>query len=152
MTHRILIACLALVATLISVYLGLYQLGIITTVWDPIWGSSTAAVLDSDVSHKIKALIHIPDAILGAMAYFSEAVLALVGPRDRWKTKPWLVILFGLDVIPLGLTSLTLVILQGTVVGHWCFLCLVAALISFSLVFLAYGEVRRCISFLRLKD
>jgi hypothetical protein len=32
------------------------------------------------------------------------------------------VILFGIDVIPLGIVSAVLVVLQGTIVGSWCVL------------------------------
>jgi hypothetical protein len=51
------------------------------------------------------------------------------------------VVLFGVDVIPLGIVSAVLVVLQGTVVGAWCFLCLVTAVISLILIVLAYDEV-----------
>jgi hypothetical protein len=49
--------------------------------------------------------------------------------------------LFGFDVIPLGVVSVVLVILQGTVVGAWCFLCLATAVISLALIYYAYDEV-----------
>ena len=50
-------------------------------------------------------------------------------------------ILFGIDVIPLGLVSAILVFCQAFVVGHWCFLCLVTAVISLVLVIMSYDEV-----------
>lgn len=52
-----------------------------------------------------------------------------------------MVILFGIDVIPLGVVSAVLVVLQAFVVGQWCFLCLVTAAISLILVYWAYDEV-----------
>jgi hypothetical protein len=58
-------------------------------------------------------------------------------------------ILFGIDVIPLGGVSAILVFMQATVVGYWCFLCLVTAVISLILVALAYDEVWSSIVFLR---
>jgi hypothetical protein len=58
------------------------------------------------------------------------------------------VILFGIDVIPLGIVSAVLVVLQGTVVGNWCFLCLVTAMISLVLVYMAYDEVYASLKFL----
>ena len=42
-----------------------------------------------------------------------------------------------------------LVVLQGLVVGAWCFLCLVTAAISLTLVVLAYDEVWSCLKYLR---
>jgi hypothetical protein len=83
----------------------------------------------------------IPDAILGAFAYLGDVVFALAGSTRRWQDRPWLVVLFGLDVIPLGLVSAILVVLQGTVVGSWCFLCLLTAAISLILIYYAYDEV-----------
>ena len=38
----------------------------------------------------------------------------------------------------LGGVSAILVILQATVVGHWCFLCLVTAVISLLLIWWAF--------------
>ena len=58
-------------------------------------------------------------------------------------------LLFGFDVIPLGAVSAILVFMQGTVVGAWCFLCLVSAVISLVLVYLSYDEVWSCILYLR---
>jgi hypothetical protein len=37
--------------------------------------------------------------------------------------------------------SAILVVLQGTVVGSWCFLCLITAAISLILIIYAYDEV-----------
>ncbi|MBU6447194.1 MAG: vitamin K epoxide reductase, partial [Verrucomicrobia bacterium] len=37
--------------------------------------------------------------------------------------------------------SIILVLMQGFVVQHWCFFCLVTAAISLTLIFLAYDEV-----------
>lgn len=139
--QRILIAVIALVATLISLYLGLYQWGAMATAWDPIFGDGTQQVLTSPLSHEFTRWIRLPDAMLGVFAYFSDLIFAIAGSKDRWQDRPWLVILFGIDVIPLGCVSVILIILQGLVVKAWCFLCLVSALISLILVFLAYSEV-----------
>jgi hypothetical protein len=42
-----------------------------------------------------------------------------------------------------------LVLLQATVVGHWCFLCLVSAAISLVLIYWAYDEVWSSLLYLR---
>lgn len=139
--QRIPICLLALAATAIAVYMALYQWRLISDVWDPVFGAQSRRVLDSDVSHAMRRWMSIPDAALGAVGYFSEAVLALAGSTRRWQYRPWLVLLFGLDVIPLGIVSVVLVVLQGTVVGSWCFLCLITALISLVLIWYAYDEV-----------
>jgi hypothetical protein len=139
--QRIRVALLAFVAFLIALYLGFYQWGFINQVWDPFFGVQSQLVLTSDVSHKMTYWIRIPDAILGALAYLSDVVFALAGSTRRWQDRPWLVLLFGIDVIPLGIVSAVLVFLQATVLGNWCFLCVITAIISLTLVALAYDEV-----------
>jgi hypothetical protein len=139
--QRIPIVLLALVATAIALYMAAYQWRWITHVWDPVFGEQSARVLDSDVSHRMKRWFLIPDAAFGALAYLGDAIFGLAGSTRRWQYRPWLVILFGIDVIPLGIVSAILVVLQGTVVGSWCFLCIVTAVISLILVWWAYDEV-----------
>jgi hypothetical protein len=147
--QRIPICLLAAAAGLIAVYLACYQWRLVDGVWDPVFGDQTQAVLDSDVSERMRQWIRVPDAALGAIAYFSEAILGLAGSTRRWQYRPWLVVLFGIDVIPLGIVSAVLVVLQGAVVGSWCFLCLVTALISLVLVYVAYDEVWASLTYLR---
>jgi uncharacterized membrane protein len=148
--QRVMISLVATVAFFISTYMGLFQWGLIDTAWDPVFGDQTAQVLKSDVSHKISSWVNVPDAILGALAYLGDILFALAGSTRRWQFRPWLVILFGLDVIPLGIVSAVLVVLQGVAVGSWCFLCLVTAVISLVLVVMAYDEVWSCLKYLKL--
>jgi hypothetical protein len=146
--QRLPVAALALLATLIAAYMALYQWRLIDDAWDPVFGDQTRRVLDSDVSEQMRRRMRIPDAALGAVGYFSEVVLALAGSTRRWQFRPWLVLLFGFDVIPLGVVSVVLVILQGAVVGSWCFLCLVTAAISLMLIYYTYDEVWSCLHYL----
>lgn len=146
--HRVPICLLAGVAFLISTYMALYQWRLIGDAWDPIFGEQTRQVLDSDVSEQMRRWFLIPDAALGAIAYLGDLIFGLAGSTRRWQYRPWMVLLFGLDVIPLGIVSAILVVLQGTVVGAWCFLCLVTAVISLVLVALAYDEVWSSILYL----
>lgn len=147
--QRIIICFIAFIAVVIAVYMGLYQWRFINTIWDPVFGNQTKQVLDSDVSHQLRVWLRIPDAILGAFAYLGDIIFALAGSTRRWQDRPWMVMLFGLDVIPLGVVSVILVVMQGTVVGAWCFPCLITALISIVLIFLAYDEVFSCLLYLR---
>lgn len=147
-SQRIPLCILAAVAFLASSYMALYEWKLIDSVWDPVFGGSTQRVLDSDVSHMLYRWFGIPDAALGAIAYLSDAVFALAGSTRRWQYRPWLVVLFGLDVIPLGIVSSILVVLQGTVVGSWCFLCLVTAAVSLLLAYWAYDEVWASVTYL----
>ncbi len=147
-SQRLRIGAVAAIAVFIAIYMGLYQWGLIDSVWDPFFGNQSMKVLDSDVSHKITSWIRIPDSILGALAYLGDIIFGLAGSTRRWHDRPWMVILFGLDVIPLGLVSATLIFMQGFVVGSWCFLCLVTGVISLILVVLAYDEVWSSVLFL----
>ncbi len=139
--QRVPICLLAAIAFLISVYLSLYQWRLIGSVWDPFFGDQSQQVLDSDVSEQMRGWFHIPDAAFGAVAYLGDLIYGLAGSTRRWQDRPWLVIIFGLDVIPLGIVSAVLVFMQGAVVGAWCSLCLVTAVISLVLVVISYDEV-----------
>src|SRR5690606_26759179 len=112
------------VGFLIATYMALFQWGLIDSVWDPVFGDQTEAVLRSNPSQRMEMWFGVPDAAFGALAYLGDAIFGLAGSTRRWQYRPWLVILFGIDVIPLGIVSVVLVILQGTVVGSWCFPCL----------------------------
>jgi uncharacterized membrane protein len=148
--QRIPICLLACVAFLIATHLALYQWRLIDGVWDPVFGEQSARVLDSEVAGMMHSWFGIPDAALGALAYLGDAIFGLAGSKRRWQYRPWVVILFGLDVIPLGLVSAILVFCQAFLVGHWCFLCLVTAVISLVLVYLAYDEVISSLMYLHL--
>jgi hypothetical protein len=146
--QRIPICLLAGVAFVIAAYMGLYQWRLIGSAWDPVWGLQTQAVLDSDVSERMRYWFLVPDAAFGALAYLGDAIFGLAGSTRRWQCRPWLVVIYGIDVIPLGIVSAILVVLQGTVVGSWCFLCICTAVISLLLVYLAVDEVYSCLIYL----
>jgi uncharacterized membrane protein len=129
----------------IALYLGLFQLEVISTVWEPFFSDGSEKVLTSEVS---KAL-PIPDALLGAFSYLLDVVTGAIGKTDRWRTKPWIVILFGIAVGPLGLVSVLLVILQPVLVGAWCTLCIVTAIISVFMISPALDEMLASLQYLQ---
>lgn len=147
--QRIPICLLAAMATVIASYMALFQWGLIASVWDPFFGDGSETVLRSKAAETMDRWLRVPDAAFGAWGYLSEAILGLAGSTRRWQYRPWMVILFGIDVIPLGGVSAILVICQGFVVGAWCTLCLATAAISLVLVFLAYDEVWASLCYLR---
>lgn len=138
---RIPIILIALIATVIATILALFQWKVIDWVWDPVFGDGSVKVLTSKASHEIISWIRIPDSILGSFAYISDIVFALAGSQNRWQDRPWLVIIFGISVIPVGCVSILLVLTQGLIVKHYCFWCLSTASASLILIFLAYNEV-----------
>ena len=134
--ERVPIVVLALVGTAIATYLALYQMEVMTGVWEPFFGSGSRTILNSKVSH----ILPIPDAALGAFGYLLDAGTGVIGGRQRWRTMPWIVIVFGLAVGPLGAISILLVILQPVMFDSFCTLCLVSALISVLMIAPAMDE------------
>jgi uncharacterized membrane protein len=143
--ERLWLVAIALIGFAISGYLALYQLGYVSEVWEPFFGTGSADVLHSVLSR----VLPIPDAALGAAAYLADGVTGVIGTRDRWRSMPWMVILFGLAVGPLGLVSILLVIAQPVLLHAWCTLCLVSALISLVMIGPAMDEVLASCQFLR---
>lgn len=143
--QRLPIVLLALVGFFLSRYMAAYQLEHIDTVWDPFFGDGTERVLTSEISRAFP----VSDAGLGALSYLIDALAGLLGGRRRWRTMPWMVLLFGFFVIPPGVISIVLVILQPIGVGAWCFVCLVTAVVMLMMVPPALDEVIATCQFLR---
>ncbi len=127
---------LALIGFFISRYLAAHQLGYIAHAWDPFFGNGSDLVTGSAVSRSFP----ISDAGFGAVAYVMEALAGFMGDRARWRTAPYIAVMFALLVLPLGLTSIVLVITQPVVVKAWCGLCLVSAAALITSVPLAVHE------------
>jgi hypothetical protein len=136
--QRTPIILLSLVGTAIAGYLTLYQVGLLATVWEPFFGDGSERILTSWVSQLLHPL---PDAGLGALSYLVDAITGVIGGRRRWQTMPWMVILFGLAVGPLGVVSVTLVILQPVLFDSWCTLCLASGLVSVLMIGPAMDEM-----------
>jgi uncharacterized membrane protein len=136
---------IAFIGFQIALYLGFYQLGMMASVWDPFFGSGSEKVLNSEVSRALP----VPDALLGAFSYLLDAVTGIIGGKSRWRSKPWIVILFGIATGPLGIISIVLVILQPVLVGAWCTLCLVNAFISIVMISPAMDEVLASLQYLQ---
>lgn len=144
--ERVPLIVIAVIGLLISLYLGLYQLRIIPDVWDPVFGSaSSKKILNSPLSK----VLPIPDALLGAIGYLVDAISGVVGKIKRWKTMPWIVVLFGVAVGPLGATSLFLVIAQPVLFDAWCSLCMISAVISIIMIGPAMDEVLASLQYLQ---
>ncbi|MGH2452412.1 MAG: vitamin K epoxide reductase family protein [bacterium] len=138
------IIALAFLSFFMSRYMAAFQLGHIPTAWDPIFGKGTELVLTSDVSRAFP----ISDAGLGAYTYLIEILSGLMGDSRRWRTMPWMVAMFGFAVIPLGITSVILIMLQPVAVGAWCTLCLTSALLMLIMVTLSLDEIVAMVQFL----
>lgn len=143
--QRLPIVAVAMVGFAIATYLALFQYGVVDTVWEPFFGDGSETVLESRLSH----ILPVSDAALGAASYLADAVSgALFGVR-RWRTQPWIVVVFGVAVGPLGLISVLLVIAQPVLYGSFCTLCLLSAVISLSMIPPAVDEVLASLQHLR---
>jgi hypothetical protein len=143
--QRLPIAAAAAVGFLIALYLSLFQWHVLDTVWDPFFGGGTRRILTSGVSR----LLPVPDAFLGALGYVGDAVAGLIGGTKRWRTMPWIVVLFGMAVGPLGAVSIALVVLQPVLYHAWCTLCLASAFISVLMIGPAMDELLASLQHLR---
>lgn len=139
------IVLLAVVGFVIATYLGLYQMRLVTTVWEPFFGAGSERILNSSVSR----VLPIPDALLGAIGYLVDAITGVIGRTSRWRTMPWIVVVFGLAVGPLGAISILLVILQPVMFDAWCTLCLASAVISVLMIGPAMDELLASLQFLK---
>ena len=135
--NRLPIIIAAIAGTLIASYLAAYQFQLIESAWDPFFGDGTERILDTPISR----VLPIPDAALGALAYVADAVTGAIGGRERWRTMPWIVIVFGIAIGPLGAISIGLVILQPVAYDAFCTLCLLSAVISVAMIGPAMDEV-----------
>ena len=134
--QRAPICILAFLGFVIAGWLTLFQLGVLPVIWEPFFGGGSRTILTSRVSH----LLPVPDAALGAAGYLADAVFGLMGGTARWKRLPWAVVAFAIAVIPFGLTSVTLFILQPTLFDTWCTLCLLSVAVSLAMVPYAWDE------------
>jgi nucleoside-diphosphate-sugar epimerase/uncharacterized membrane protein len=144
-TNRIPIIALAFVGLFISRYLAAFQLGHIGAAWDPFFSGGTEHIITSSVSEAWP----VSDAGLGAATYVLEIVTGVVGDKRRWRTMPWLVLLFGLLIVPLGGVSIFFIIIQPVMLGTWCTLCLIAALAMLLQMPYSFDEIVATLQFLR---
>jgi nucleoside-diphosphate-sugar epimerase/uncharacterized membrane protein len=129
--QRLPIIILAFIGFFISSYMAAYQLGHIDAVWDPFFtgaiAQDTKNGTEEIITSEISKAWPVPDAGAGALVYLLEILTGIIGSTQRWRTMPWLVLLFGILIVPLGVVSITFIIIQPILLQTWCFLCLLAA-------------------------
>lgn len=81
--------------------------------------------------------------------YLLEILTGLVGSRRRWRTAPWLVLLFGLMIVPLGITTILFIVIQPAVLGTWSTLALVGGAAVLIQIPYSLDELRATAQFLR---
>lgn len=149
--QRLPIIVLALVGTAVAGYLGAFQQGWIDSAWEPFFGDGTEEiVLESSFSTFFERF-PIGDAMLGAIGYFADAITGAIGGTRRWRTMPWIVLVFGFFVGPFGAVSIMLVVIQPVLYDNFCTLCLASAVISLAMIGPALDEILASLQFLRRK-
>jgi len=151
-TQRLPIIALAILGLYVSRYLAAYQLGYIPGVWDPFFAGSasdprngTEEIITSWVSEAWP----VSDAAVGGYTYLLEILNGIVGSRTRWRTMPWLVVMFGLMIAPLGITSIFFIIIQPVVIGTWSIIALIGAAAVLVQVPYSLDELLATLQFLR---
>jgi hypothetical protein len=91
----------------------------------------------------------VSDAAVGGYTYLLEVLTGIVGSRTRWRTMPWLVLLFGLMIAPLGITSIFFIVIQPIVIGTWSTLALIAAAAVLIQIPYSLDELVATLQFLR---
>jgi len=114
----------------VSRYLAAYQLGHVGGVWEPFFAGSAADPRNGTeeiITSYVSEAWPVSDAAVGGYTYALEILTGIVGTRARWRTMPWLVLLFGLMIAPLGVVSILFIIIQPILIGTWSTLALIAA-------------------------
>jgi nucleoside-diphosphate-sugar epimerase len=151
-TQRLPIIVLALIGLYVSRYLAAYQLEHIPAVADPFFAgdpddprNGTEEIITSWVSQAWP----VSDAAVGAYTYLLEIVIGFAGSTLRWRTMPWLVVLFGLMIAPLGITTIFFIIIQPVLLGTWSTIALIGAVAVLVQIPYSLDELLATLQFLR---
>ncbi|MGH8684299.1 MAG: vitamin K epoxide reductase family protein, partial [Nitrosospira sp.] len=145
MIQRIAVVALAFVGLFLSRYMAAFQLGHIDNAWDPFFDDGTERIITSSVSEAWP----VADAGLGATVYVLEIVTGIIGDSRRWRTMPWIVLFFGILIVPLGAVSIFFIIIQPIVIGTWCTPCLVASLAMLLQIPYSLDEILATLQFMK---
>jgi hypothetical protein len=136
----------------VSRYLAAYQLGHVDNVYEPFFDGSpsdpkngTEEIITSWVSEAWP----VSDAAVGGYTYALEILTGAVGSRARWRTMPWLVVLFGLMIAPLGVVSIFFIVIQPILLGTWSTLALLAAAAMLVQIPYSLDELLASVQFVR---
>ena len=155
--ERLPIVALACVGGAIAFYLTMFQWGWVKTVWDPFFSggpgfpSGSEKVLNSKTSEMFSVVFPswVTDGFLGFLGYVGDAVTGVIGGTKRWRTMPWITIVFGVLVGPFGAISIGLVITQPLIYSTFCTLCCCSAVISMMMIGPAMDEMLASLQYMK---
>lgn len=148
-SQRIPIVVLAIVGGVAATWLALYQQDVVDTVWEPFFGDGTTDIVKESGFSEFFERFPVGDAAIGALGYGADAVTGVIGGTRRWRTMPWIVIVFGVFVGPFGAMSVLLTIFQPVLYDSFCTLCLVSGVVSLAMIGPAVDEVLASLQHLR---
>lgn len=147
--QRIPIIVLAVLGGIAATWLALYQQGVTDTVFEPFFGDGTREIVRESGFSQSFERFPIGDAALGALGYLADAVTGAIGGTDRWRTMPWIVVIFGAFVGPFGAVSVMLTIFQPVLYDSFCTLCLFSGVVSLAMIGPGVDEVLASLQHLR---
>lgn len=140
--QRIPMIALGLFGFVIAQVLAAYQLGHVDGVWEPFFaGNDELNGSELIITSEVSKAWPVADGALGATVYLIEVLMGIMGGRSRWRTMPWMVVLFGIAVVPLGVISIYFIIIQPIVIGTYCTLCLATALAMLIMIPFSLDEI-----------
>ena len=151
-TQRLPIIVLALIGLYVSRYLAAYQLGHIPGAADPFFAGAPADPRNGTeeiVTSWVSRAWPVSDAAVGGYTYLLEIVIGFAGSTRRWRTMPWLVVLFGLMIAPLGITTILFIIIQPLLLGTWSTIALIGAAAVLVQIPYSLDELLATLQFLR---
>jgi len=132
------------VLTLISIgsmaIVSLYQLGIIKHLPEPPLPKMDADKVDA--AAEAYEILWMPDAVLGLGSYAVTLGLAVMGPDNRARTRPWIPLALAAKTLVDSLAAGKLTVDQWTKHKAFCFWCLLAAAATFATLPLTIPEAR----------
>jgi len=148
-SQRIPIIVLAVFGGFAAIWLALYQQEIVDTVWEPFFGDGTEDIVRESGFSEFFERFPVGDAALGAAGYIADAVTGAIGGTKRWRTMPWIVVIFGAFVGPFGVISVMLTIFQPVLYSSFCTLCLFSGVVSLAMIGPGLDEVLASLQYLK---
>jgi uncharacterized membrane protein len=134
--NRMVIAILALIGVLISVYLTLHKFGVIGTL---VCGTGSCETVQSS---KWAVFMGVPVPLLGLAGYLTMLIIALIGLQPRPDDRKISLLLFVLADAAFVFT-LYLTYLEAFVIHAWCRWCIVSAILITLIWLAALFEIPR---------
>ncbi|UJR83596.1 SPW repeat domain-containing protein [Sandaracinus amylolyticus] len=135
--QRVVTIVLALAAFLVARSLAAFQLGYDERAWEPFFVRQTESATDAAASSPWM----ISDAALAAFVFTFVMLVAFVSGPARWRTAPWVVVLQGVLVIPLGLAHVAITLVHSVTSEGWSTPRLVSAALALVMIALVGDEV-----------